>query len=188
MAGAVIPLDLGRWRAEADDVERGILAAVPDPVLDIGCGPGRIAGALAEAGRVVLGIDPAPHAVVEAHRRGTPVLQRSVFEPLPAEGRWATTVLFDGNVGIGGDPRELLARVGELLRPGGAAVVEVEAPGTPTEEMVVRLQRPGRPPSPPFAWARVGADGIGALMAGAGFVRCRVEAYGSRWFAWATKL
>ena len=100
-------MDLGaeRWWRPPDAVERALLASLPDPVLDVGCGPGRIVAALAETGRLTLGVDPSPAAVGEAERHGAPVLRRSVFSPLPGEGRWGAVVLFDGNVGIGGSPR-----------------------------------------------------------------------------------
>ena len=54
---------------------------------------------------------------------------RDVFGPLPGEGRWDTALLADGNIGIGGDPVALLARVRELLAPEGRVVVDLAAPG-----------------------------------------------------------
>ena len=44
--------------------------------------------------------------------RGATVLQRDIFGPLPGEGRWGTALLFDGNVGIGGDPAASYAAAG----------------------------------------------------------------------------
>ena len=181
--GTVIPLDVARWRSEPDDVESALLASVEDPVLDIGCGPGRLTAALAAAGRPVLGIDPSPLARAEARRRGAPVLRRSVCDPLPGERRWATALLMDGNVGIGGDPASLLGRVAALIRPGGQAVVEVEAPGVPTESLTVRLHPGDGPAGPPFPWARVGADAVPALAAGAGLCVGAVDGDRGRWFA-----
>ena len=74
------------------------------PVLDVGCGPGRFVIGLAQRGTVALGVDPAPAAVALCRSRGAPVLQKSVFDPLPGQGRWRTVLLADGNIGIGGDP------------------------------------------------------------------------------------
>ena len=79
------------------------------PVLDVGCGPGRLVLGLAQRGTVALGVDPAPAAVALARSRGAPVLQRSVFDPLPGQGRWRTVLLADGNIGIGGDPEPAAA-------------------------------------------------------------------------------
>lgn len=184
--GGRLSLDLRRWRGEPDAVESALLAPLDAPVLDIGCGPGRLAAALAAAGKVALGIDPAPSAATEAARRGAPVLRRSVFARLPGEGRWASALLLDGNVGIGGDPVALLVRVREILRTGGCVVAEVDAPGCPTERLTVRVRLDGAA-GPWFPWARVAVDGWPALAAGAGLEAGRTTCRGGRWFATAVK-
>jgi SAM-dependent methyltransferase len=165
--GERIALAVDRWHTEADAIERALLAAVPDPVLDIGCGPGRIVAALAGAGRLALGVDPSPAAIAAATRRRAPALRRSVFDPLPGERRWGTVLLLDGNVGIGGDPVALLVRAASLLRPGGVVVAEVEPPGTDTGARAVRVESAAGA-SPWFPWARVGADRFGDLARRAG--------------------
>jgi hypothetical protein len=50
--------------------------------------------------------------------RGGLALRRRINHPLPAEGRWGTALLIDGNVGMGGDVATLLARCAQLVRPG----------------------------------------------------------------------
>ena len=127
--GAVRPLAVDDWCAPASPDERGLLATLPGPVLDLGCGPGRLVLALCELGIAALGVDASPRAVDLARALGAATLERSVFDALPGEGRWPTVLLFDGNVGIGGDPATLLRRVGDLLAPHGRAFVEVEPPG-----------------------------------------------------------
>lgn len=180
--GGRIDLDLRRWHDEPDEVETALLASLDGPVLDVGCGPGRLVAAVAASGRPALGIDPAPAATEEAARRGAPVLRRSVFAPLPGEGRWASVLLVDGNVGIGGDPVALLHRVGELLRPAGVVLAEVEPPGAPTEVVTVRVVSAGGT-GPWFRWARVGADRWAGTAVGAGLVAGTVVDAGGRWFA-----
>ncbi len=165
--GERIVLAVDRWHTEADAVERALLAAVPDPVLDIGCGPGRIVAALAAEGRIALGVDPSPAAIAAAARRRAPALCRSVFDPLPGERRWGTVLLLDGNVGIGGDPVALLARAASLLRPGGVVLAEVEPPGSVTGVRTVRVESAAGA-GPWFPWARVGADRFGDLARRAG--------------------
>src|SRR5207247_1691171 len=81
-----------------------ILAAVDGPVIDLGCGPGRLVLSLARRRVPALGVDTSPSAVALARSRGAAALQRDLFGPLPGEGRWGTAPLFDGNVGIGGAP------------------------------------------------------------------------------------
>jgi SAM-dependent methyltransferase len=185
-AGEAVDLAYHRWWAPADVVERKLLARLDDPVLDVGCGPGRIVAALAGAGRVALGVDPSPRAVDEATRRRAPALRRSVFDPLPGEGRWGSVVLLDGNVGIGGDPRALFRRCAALVRPGGRVVAEVAAPGTPSGPLTVRLQA-GEEAGPWFPWARLGADGVAGVAAAAGLRVEGVECRGGRWFAWTAR-
>jgi len=108
-------IDLDVWSSAASPDERRLLREVRGPVIDIGCGPGRLVEALRSGGVEVLGIDAAPSAVACARAHGREVEQLSVFDPLPAEGAWSTALLFDGNIGIGGDPARLLTRVRELL-------------------------------------------------------------------------
>jgi SAM-dependent methyltransferase len=184
--GGTIALEVSRWREEPDDHERELLAALPDPVLDIGCGPGRVPRALAASGRLALGIDPAPAAAEEAARRGAPVLRRSVFAPLPGEGRWGTALLLDGNVGIGGDPVTLLRRCRELVRPGGQVIAEVAAPGMPTSELTVRVES-GDHTGPWFAWAVVGVDGWAQVVGAAGLRPDGFDTAGGRWFGRAVR-
>jgi SAM-dependent methyltransferase len=185
-AGDLTALAVDRWRHEPDAVERGLLADLADPVLDVGCGPGRLAAALAAEGRLALGIDPSASAVAEAHARGASVLQRSVFEPLPAEGRWATVLLVDGNIGIGGDPAALLRRCLELVRAGGEVVAEVGGPGTRSEPLTVRLERGGTV-GPWFRWAVVGIDAWPELARAAGWVPLECVHEQDRWFARARR-
>jgi SAM-dependent methyltransferase len=180
--GSAISLDVGSWSGEADQVERRLLSQVQGPVLDIGCGPGRLVVALAARGIPALGVDASPVAVGQALARQAPALVRSVFDPLPGTGRWATALLLDGNVGIGGDPQRLLGRTAELLARDGRAVVEVEAPGNPSQRFEARVERDDQT-TPWFPWARVGADDVEALGARAGLALETVIEDRNRWFA-----
>jgi SAM-dependent methyltransferase len=151
-------------------------------VLDVGCGPGRHVLALARQGRLVLGIDVAPGALVLARAQGAPVLERSVFARIPGVGRWGTALLLDGNVGIGGDPPSLLRRLASLLRPGGRVLAELERPGAPSGPEQVRMEVGDRR-GPWFPWARVGVDDAGDLATEGGFRLVHVWKGGDRWFA-----
>jgi SAM-dependent methyltransferase len=186
-AGERIDLAVGRWRTDPDGIERALLATIPDPVLDVGCGPGRIVTALAAGGRIALGVDPSPAAIDEAGRRRAPALRRSVFDPLPGERRWGTVLLLDGNVGIGGEPVVLLARAAELLRPGGVVVAEVDPPGAPTRALTVRVEPADGGAGPWFPWARVSADAFGEVAARAGLRPGGATVGGDRWFARAVR-
>ena len=181
-AGWSVRLEPGRWRAQPTPEELHVLRQVVGPALDVGCGPGRHVLALARMGVPALGIDISPLAVTVARDRGAAVLQGCVFRPLPVSEAWRTVLLLDGNVGIGGCPTTLLRRVRQLLAPGGRALVEVDAPGTPTGRMRVRVER-GSVRGPWFAWARVGASRLPEIADLAGLEVGASWQSGGRWFA-----
>jgi SAM-dependent methyltransferase len=179
----VVRLDLRRWARPADLDERALLAELRGPVLDVGCGPGRLVTALGEQGTPALGIDVAPIAAELAADRGALMLSYSVFDRLPGQGRWPTVLLLDGNIGIGGDPASLLVRVREVLAPGGLALVEVEGPGVPSgsRRAVLELDRGAISVLP---WAHVGVDDLHELALSCGFILDAVRLIGRRWFGW----
>lgn len=181
--GEEIDLDARRWHdpATAEDVD--VLAGVEGPVIDLGCGPGRLVVHLASQGVPALGVDASPSAVALAHDRGATVLQRDIFGRLPGEGRWATALLFDGNVGIGGDPTRLLSRCRRLIGRHGRVVAEVQPPGTGWRRLTARLECDGLR-SEPFAWAVVGADAVADLARAAGLALAGLhDTPSGRWFA-----
>src|SRR3954447_10870581 len=186
-AGTMLTLDPGRWHGSVTGAEARLLSSIEGPVLDVGCGPGRLLVGLGHRGIAALGIDPAPGAAASARGRGATVLQRSVFDPLPAEGRWMTVLLMDGNIGIGGDPLRLLRRCRQLAAPSGQLVIETHRPGTGVQAHRARLELSGTA-GPWFRWAEVGADAIPQLAAAAGFPAARIEtaADEERWFAIVT--
>ncbi|MEZ5095071.1 MAG: methyltransferase domain-containing protein [Nocardioides sp.] len=184
--GHAVPLEAARWSGEVDVVDAALLDQCRGPVLDIGCGPGRLVAALTAREVCALGIDVLDEAVRLTRARGAAALCRDVFAPLPAEGLWGTTLLADGSIGIGGDPARLLCRTGQLLAPGGRVVVDLAAYGTGVATRTLRL-RTDLLRSGEFPWAFVGAEAIGELASGAGFdVHSRHE-YGGRWFAVLTR-
>jgi SAM-dependent methyltransferase len=160
-----LPADAWSGRVEGD---AAVLDLCWGPTLDVGCGPGRMTQLLAERGALVLGIDVVPEAVWQTRGRGVAAILRDVFERVPAEGRWQTVLLADGNLGIGGDPVRLLQRMGELLVLGGRVVADVAPPGTGLRRGEVRLTAGGLT-SEPFPWCVVGADAVADLAAEAGF-------------------
>ncbi|MFL5996390.1 MAG: class I SAM-dependent DNA methyltransferase [Streptomyces sp.] len=158
-AAGLLPLDVERWCAAPDAADTDVLHRCTGPVLDVGCGPGRLVAALAARGIPALGVDVSPAAVARTRRLGGAALRRSVFDRLPREGRWGTVLLMDGNVGIGGDPVPLLARLRDAVRPGGRLLAEA-ADDDVDERLTVRVEdahgRHGRP----FSWARVGPTAL----------------------------
>ncbi|HET6856351.1 MAG TPA: methyltransferase domain-containing protein [Streptomyces sp.] len=160
--GWLLPLEVERWCARADAVDQEVLGRCEGAVLDVGCGPGRLVVGLVSRGRPVLGIDVSQAAVAHTARLGGRALTRSVFEPLPGEGRWDTALLLDGNLGIGGDPPALLRRLGELLHPGGLLMAET-VPADVDECVDVRLvgaAATGGAADATFPWARLGSPAL----------------------------
>lgn len=142
--GWLLPLDVERWCSRADAADLSALHRCEGAVLDVGCGPGRLVAALAARGQRALGVDVSAAAVERTLRHGGTALRRSVFDPLPGEGRWGTVLLVDGNIGIGGDPAGLLRRAAGLLAHRGLIIAET-APVDIDERVHVRVDDGRRP-------------------------------------------
>ena len=180
--GDARPVPFDRWLGPATAIDERVLARARGPVLDVGCGPGRHVRALARRGVLALGVDISAGAVSLARRRGTAVIEGSVFSRVPRAGAWGSALLLDGNLGIGGDPERLLRRVRALLAPGGSILVETDPPGWPTRATRARLEGGGTR-SEWFPWALVGADGLAGPAAAAGAAVADAWEDGGRWFA-----
>ncbi|ASW53905.1 bifunctional 2-polyprenyl-6-hydroxyphenol methylase/3-demethylubiquinol 3-O-methyltransferase UbiG [Plantactinospora sp. KBS50] len=185
--GRWLPLPVRRWHGPAEPALHRVVDLCTGPTLDVGCGPGRATEAVARRGVPALGVDTCATAVRLTRERGGSALRRDVFDALPGEGRWAHVLLLDGNIGIGGEPAALLRRCAALLRTGGTALVEAEAPDTGGWSGLARLAyQPGRRGlirrSPEFRWARLAVDQVHRYApAGALAVR-RVLPVDGRWF------
>lgn len=180
--GSVAPLALERYLGPADATDVSLLEGVRGPVLDVGCGPGRLLHALAARGVFALGVDLSSAAVAIAREGGAHAFVGSIFDEVPGAGSWRTALLLDGNIGIGGEPVRLLERVGSLLSGGGELLVELDRPGSRSGPLRARLQTPVAA-SAWFAWARVAFTDIEPVARAAAFsVQQRWRA-GERWFA-----
>jgi SAM-dependent methyltransferase len=152
----VATMNVARWSADADAADLSLLLSVTGPVLDIGCGPGRMVRAAMDAGIAAMGIDVSPTAIDIAAAAGLSVLLGSVFDKLPAEGHWQTALLVDGNIGIGGDIDAMLARCIEILAPGGEIVIETHPDAGADRTFTGRLVDTLGFESAAFPWAEIG--------------------------------
>lgn len=167
-SAGVVTLAVARWSDEPDAIDDLMLARCEPPVLDVGCGPGRLVGALNARGVPALGIDISTRAVEQARGRGAMALRRAVEQPVPAEGRWGTVLLADGNIGIGGDPAALLARCRLLVGPRGLVLVETDADQDADDTSPLTLRDADGRSSRPMPWARVGARTLARLAPACG--------------------
>jgi SAM-dependent methyltransferase len=180
--GTALPLPLDRYLGPADQTDHQLLTGIRGPVLDVGCGPGRHLHALAAHKVFALGVDLSAAAVKLAIGRGARAVVASVFDELPGSGSWRTALLLDGNIGIGGAPARLLARIAALLRDDGELLVELEAPDRPTESTLVRLET-GDATSSWFRWARVSVRDAARVAQSAGLEVNQRWSLDQRWFA-----
>ncbi len=168
--GQTVPLAVEHWLGDPDSADRLMLNRCEGTVLDLGCGPGRLVGALAELGTPALGIDICLDAVQLTADRGASVLHRTVEGPLPAEGRWGTVLLADGNLGIGGDPEALLRRCRQLLRPAGLLLVEADPSDHLDDRGRVTLVDANGRRAHPLPWARLGRTALAEIAERTGFL------------------
>jgi SAM-dependent methyltransferase len=181
-AGGVHRFEPSEWCRDALPGDRALLDPCTGPTLDVGCGPGRLAAALAAAGTPSLGIDVSPAAVRLARRRGATALCRDVFGPLPGAGRWQHLLLADGNVGIGGDPGRLLGRCRSLVGRGGLIHVELAPPGTPSWSGRTAVAGSGAL----LPWAVLSLDDLVETAGGAALRVLDTRTEAGRWFATLT--
>ncbi len=162
--GPSLDLDLARWCGEADPVDLMVVARCEPPVVDLGCGPGRMLVALNQSGRPALGIDMSAVAVATSLSRGALALHRKVADRLPAEGRWGTVLLIDSNVGMGGDLEGLLRRCCDLVGAGGLIICEVD-PSPDRHEVQQVVMTGAGVTSTPLPWGRFGARTLARIAA-----------------------
>ena len=139
-------------------------------VLDVGCGTGRLAVALAERGAKVWGVDPSEEMLAQARAvAGIRVgLKRGAAEALPFKDGWFERAVMRLVVHLVERPRALgeLARV---LAPGGRAVIATFTPDhfewfwlTPAFPEVAELDRK-RFPTPETLASELAAAGFASV-------------------------
>lgn len=174
--------DVLGWCSEASVLERNLLQGLEGPVLDIGCGPGRMLSAARSLGLSALGIDTSAEAVSLACSGGTLALEQSVFSPVPQSGNWRSALLLDGNIGIGGNVGRLLRRCRQLIAPLGTLLVEVDPDEDIDAAYQAVLEDSDGNRSEPFAWARTGRRGLETRASAAGWTLAPTESLQGRVF------
>jgi SAM-dependent methyltransferase len=180
-------IDAASWCRARLPGDSGLLRRCSGPTLDIGCGPGRLINALNRWGCPALGVDISATAVRIARSRGATALRRDVFGQLPGHGRWRHLLLADGNIGIGGDPKALLRRCGELLDPDGLLHAELSAAGTPSWAGEASIRAFHSPAAATFRWAEVAPEDLAALAELSALRLTETWEEAGRWFATLTR-
>jgi SAM-dependent methyltransferase len=93
----------------------------PGSAVDVGCGTGRVALALAEAGWRVIGVEPDARMAAVASRRGVRVEVARFEDWAPSVA--AVDLVCAGQAWHWVDPAVGCAKAAELLRPGGRLAV-----------------------------------------------------------------
>jgi len=164
--GRLLTLPVARWAGPVDVADESLLVRALGPVLDVGCGPGRLTAALHRRGVEVLGLELVDEIPVLARAAGAPLHLGDVYGPVPRPHAWQTIVLADGNIGIGGDVTRLLGRLRELLAEGGSILCELQ-PGAQLPGGLVRLEGLGAA-SAWFPWTLLGREALPAVASAAG--------------------
>ncbi|MEV6973902.1 methyltransferase domain-containing protein [Kitasatospora sp. NPDC093806] len=159
-------------------VDRALLGVVVEEagggvVADLGCGPGHVAGWLAERGATAVGVDLSP-AMVAVARRDHPGVEFRVGDLLglpAADGEFAAAVALYSVIHL--EPEELrpaFAEIRRVLRPSGVLLVAFHL-GTEVRRLDEWW---GHPVDVDFHFLEVGA--VAGLLAEAGFtVTARLE-------------
>lgn len=139
--------ECGRYGADLP-IWSGLVAAVAGPVLELGCGSGRVTLHLAAGGARVSGVDSSPALIAELERRAANdglAVDGVVADAreLELEGRFGAILAPMQFVHLLGGPAgraRLFARVSPHLRDGGifaAAVLTAQLPAAGTEQAPV---------------------------------------------------
>ena len=97
-----------------------LLPPPPARILEVGCGRGALAAALAELGYQVTGVDRSADAAQAARERGVRVIEADVHD---VSGEY-DVVLFTRSLHHAEDLDGILAHSGGLLAPGGQLIIE----------------------------------------------------------------
>lgn len=125
-----------RYAAEVGDelahkpLDRALLDALLEqagtgPVADLGCGPGHVAGYLAQRSATVIGLDLSPAMCAAARSRIGPVVAAADLAALPlAAGSLSALVCWYALIHLDADQRAAAyAEFARVLRPGGQACI-----------------------------------------------------------------
>ncbi|MCS7181683.1 MAG: class I SAM-dependent methyltransferase [Thermoanaerobaculum sp.] len=106
---------------------------VQPPLVEVGCGAGRILAALGVQGGSVVGLDLVPRYLVAARRLNVPAwwVAGDGLRPPLRRNHWRTVIFGQATLGsLGSEPlrRRMLTSLAELVAPGGRLLVTAYGP------------------------------------------------------------
>jgi SAM-dependent methyltransferase len=132
IAVSVGPLAYFAPYEEWPSIEQEAMAHVRGRVLDVGCGPGRVALCLQEKGHDVVAIDNSPLAIEVARQRGVREAHLLPITQVDSRlGVFDTIVMMGNNFGLFGSPKRarwLLRRWRALTTPESVILAETRDP------------------------------------------------------------
>ena len=158
--GRTWALPVGRYLGAPSAADEDVLARATAPVLDAAAVPAATSSRSRAAACSRSASTCRPSRCGSRASAARTSARRRSSTASPAPGTWGTALLLDGNIGIGGRPTALLARLARLLRPGGLVLVELDRPARRAGGTRIRLEAAGAV-SDWFGWAHVEADAIG---------------------------
>jgi ubiquinone/menaquinone biosynthesis C-methylase UbiE len=138
-AADLLPSAYARWRQSrlgriTDALEQDLVAELVGPldgrcVLDVGCGDGALAEALARAGAQVTGIDADRHMLAAARERFAAARLEAALLQADAQAQPFGDARFDAVVAVTvlcllRQPERALAEMARVLKPGGRLVID----------------------------------------------------------------
>jgi SAM-dependent methyltransferase len=181
-------------RAHVLEVVDWFSAVVPTggAVIDVGCGPGHHAIALAERGFAVTAVDFSPGMLARARTKAREkslsisFRQADLNEALPFAPETFDGALCVGVLQVIRNPAGSLERVRDLLRPGGRVLVEMSLPGpfVPlaarpghlTDSLITRVKHVAA--RVPGVLRRYEPEELGRVLGAAGLSPVEVRTYG----------
>jgi SAM-dependent methyltransferase len=161
--------DPGRWRTSRRDVHDVVAGEADGPVLDVGCGDGRLASLLAGRGIAWVGLDLSPTQLAANPHR--PVVLADMRR-LPFRAGAFATVAHLWCLYHVDDPAAAIAEAHRVLRPGGRYYASTSARDNDPE-----LMPEGSEPTP------FDAEDAAAIV-GSVFARVEPERGTPRWSSW----
>jgi SAM-dependent methyltransferase len=146
-------------------------AMPPGRVLDVGCGRGDLAAALAERGWTAEGLDPSPEACEQARARGVRAERGTIEDTELAEGAY-DAIVFHHSLEHVTDPVAALRAARRALRRGGIVVIGVPNFGSRRERRYGDRWWLLELPRHRFHFTR---DALGRALGEAGFEEIRVR-------------